>query len=1063
MSFIGAMLAGQYLTEKQKSAIEDLTEQINHENLTERINQYKEEIDSDSSALFEDLAEQQKSSANSSAETQTNNNLTAIKATSISRIFGEGKPIRFDVLYVYIKAGDYVAAGDTLINLKTDKYTIDMPAAAAGYVAEVCVEVGDEVSADDVICYVQSTQPDQSIEETILDSAPSGEETQEKKMSENTQPSQHKQANQQPSHFALQIYQQFEANQIQQADKTIRTLAKEQPLFYVGEDYLWDVKIGLLWRVVNRSNAEDYYKFSSRELSIKQLNSTAWRIPTYKQLQQFTQRSGNPWRQGNNYRLFNKYPWLCSYNNNVSATDLDYPEYHIVSSGYLIAVNSELVQYIPPFLRFCRDNHLTIRSVALKDPVINWQEMSFKDNFRHLDYQRCRLPELEDNWFTDVHQGLWEFYGLPESDLEQYGVRARNPEHDIQVGNVGIDFGTSSTVVAYSDEHNRAKLLRVGVDDFYSKPQPEHYENPTVLEFLDFENFLQAWQSMAYQPLVNWDDVRCAHEAQRNFRSNDSNTSVVSSVLGKIKQWALRQNDDYRLRITDQVHGVEHELSPLVLRNPVKGALLQVSENDVFDPIELYAWFLGLNINWRRRGIFLNYYMTFPVAYPKDVKEKILAAFRRGLMRSLPQSLAENSEVMARFSVEECATEPAAYIAVAMKAHQIEPTDEGIAYAVFDFGGGTTDFDFGYYRWADEAEEARGLEEVFEHLEGAGDKFLGGENLLENLAYLVFKHNLDLCREAKISFTRPLDAEDFAGSELLLEKTQAASTNTLMMMARLRAYWEKGEINSNGVERINLINRDGERVSCEMQLPIDELDEYLDNRIQTGIVSFFAAMKKAFQKELPSKVHVLLAGNSSRSRRVTDAFGLLPENADETAQVRFDFTQAAIEEIFGERCPEIMAYRPLTAELDDESAPTAKTGVALGILRICDGDKVKVINHTPSADTGEAGFRHYVGRTRRGKFLVSIHINDPYQEWKEIGVVSEKGIFNLFHTQSNLAFGNNMEEGHNELLNKKIVFPIQAALQKVFVRAVAPHKIELCTAQSADIIQGDNLQEYTLI
>lgn len=900
---------------------------------------------------------------------------------------------------------------------------------------------------------------------------------------ENMMSANQKHSDNQVLNFVQQVCQQFKSLKKIKIAESILALSKQQPLFRVGGKYLWDAQANLVWCVYNNKDLVDSRKVETALLDSKILNSNKWHIPTYQELTRFVRIQNNPWQQGKKFKLFNESYWLCDANKNdltdsrggafslkfrydnrkraILVSNLE-NDIFLEYDGYIIAVNRAIAPNVSTFINFCLENNLSIEHIGQGINLLD-VAFDFKSAFKNLDYQRCRLPKLEDLSFTDVEKGLWEFYGLPESELSKHNVRARNPERDIQAGNVGIDFGTSSTVVAYSDENNRAKLLRIGVDDFYSQPQPEHYENPTVLEFLDFPRFLEAWQSVAYQPLVNWDDVRCSHEAQRNFRQNDSNTKVVASVLGKIKQWALRQNNDYRVRITDQINGLEHELAPLVLRNPVKGAMLTVGENDAFDPIELYAWFLGLNINWRSRGIFLNYYMTFPVAYPKDVKEKILAAFRRGLMRSLPQSLAENSEVMARFSVEECATEPAAYVAVAMKAHGIQPTDEGVAYAVFDFGGGTTDFDFGYYRWANEAEEARGLEEVFEHLEGAGDKFLGGENLLENLAYRVFTHNLDLCRENKISFTRPLDADDFAGSEMLLEKTQAASTNTLMMMSRLRHYWEKGEINNSGIERIDLLNRNGERVACEMQLPVDDLDIYLDNRIASGIESFFAAMRKAFGAQMPQKVHVLLAGNSSRSKRVTDAFGLQPENASECFEVRWKNTQALIEKLFGENCPEIVTHAPLSAELGNESAPTAKTGVALGILRICDGDKVKVINRSPSADTGEAPFAHYVGRTRRGKFVVSINRSDAYHEWKEVGVVSEKGIFNLFHTQSNLAFGNNMDEGHSELFNKRITFPAQAAFQKVFVRAVAPHQIELCTAESADNIQNDNLQECHLI
>lgn len=83
-----------------------------------------------------------------------------------------------------------------------------------------------------------------------------------------------------------------------------------------------------------------------------------------------------------------------------------------------------------------------------------------------------------------------------------------------------------------------------------------------------------------------------------------------------------------RLRLTDQTHQ-EHELAPLSQRLDIKNSLDGGSTMTI-RPIELYAWFLGMAVNWRRRGLFLSYYMTFPVAYPKETKANILASFRRG-------------------------------------------------------------------------------------------------------------------------------------------------------------------------------------------------------------------------------------------------------------------------------------------------------------------------------------------------------------------------------------------------------------------------------------------------
>ena len=862
--------------------------------------------------------------------------------------------------------------------------------------------------------------------------------------------------------------------QINSEIQHITHLLGQSPFFWLDQQkFLVDTQAKLIWNA-NPAQANTRYSTSSPPAMPSFLGLSNWSLPTIEQIRAFSRHSANPLYQSN-YRLWEQRYWQALENHRPVGIDLDiFCKSTRRTDGCIITLNQTFQnQSFERFLFWAMENKFSISTLSepQKDLLVKlYDSDSLQALYENIDYNRCRLPKLDHHRFTDIHQGLWEFVGLPENLLLEQGVRARNPALDIRAGNIGIDFGTSSTVVAYEDENGRARLLRVGVDNFYAEAQPEHYENPTILEFFDFDAFLQAWQQNAYQPLVSWNDVHCSHEALCHLRNNKSDPKVVSAILGKIKQWALREAEDIRVRFSDFDHGKEHELAPLTLRNPVKGAKLTVNPQDPFDPIELYAWFLGLNINWRARGIFLKYYMTFPVAYPKEVKEKILSSFRRGLLRSLPEALSNNSEAMEQFEVIERASEPAAYVAAAMPAHKIEPTEEGVAYAVFDFGGGTTDFDFGYYRWATEQEEEAGIETVFEHFEAAGDKFLGGENLLENLAYRVFRHNLNICREKQISFTRPLDAEDFTGSEMLLEKTQAAYTNTLMLMSQLRSFWEQGSRENTGAIKMEFINRNGNKVDCDFTFPYDELQDYLERRISLGIENFLIAMKKAFGNQLPKQVHILLAGNSSRSRLVTDSFGLIPEPkeneaSDDIAQSRCDITKATIEMVFGDHCPEMIAHAPLAANKDNEAIPTAKTGVALGILRLCPGSSVKVINHATHTSNGEAPFSHYVGRIHRKKFQVGIHRNASYQEWHKIGVVVE-GVFNLFHTQSNLAHGGNMEEGHTELYKKRIDFAGNSNGHAVFARAIKPNVIELCTAPNQEAVtagQANNIKELALI
>ena len=720
-------------------------------------------------------------------------------------------------------------------------------------------------------------------------------------------------------------------------------------------------------------------------------------------------------------------------------------------------------------------------------------------------------------------------------------MRARNPADDLKDWNIAIDFGTSSTVVAY-DDNGQHKLLRIGVQDFWAKEEPADYENPTILEFIDLAALLEAWRRDAYRPGVLWDHVRCSHEALQRLRGNGKlDMRVVASLLAKLKQWALRECVDAPLRITDQAKGFEHELQPLTLRMPVKGQPLVVGPDDPFDPIELYAWFLGLTINWRGRGLFLRYYMTFPVAYPREVKDKILASFRRGLQRSLPATLV-SQPAFEDFAVEEISSEPAAYAAAALPLLYIEPNAEGVAYAVFDFGGGTTDFDFGRYRLPDASEEDEGWEAVFEHFGAAGDPFLGGENLLENLAYRTFRHTLELCRQHRIALTRPLNADDFPGSEMFLERTQAAQTNILMLMACLRPLWEQGRLpdTTTGIKKVDLLTRDGVEVACELEIPGEALTEYLETRIEQGVHNFLTALHKAFADQPPEQIHVLLAGNASRSQIVTRLFGLSeqakpsetlnvqqlswiksvitvlsnmfeshwsvnevievldgPIEKDETLKSlrqllselngaetvesairilseRFGYqppserTTAVVAryltELFGKSPPTIKAHPPLLIDPGDVYRPTAKTGVALGLLRLCPGGVVKVVNHAATASGGEAPFAFHVGRERLGRFQVGLHQGSPYGEWHELGAPRDR-VFNLYYSQLPRAQTGELRIGEPGLYKRRLDLSGELSGHKIFARAVGPDQLELCTAISRTSIadgQSENIRTLTL-
>lgn len=806
-----------------------------------------------------------------------------------------------------------------------------------------------------------------------------------------------------------------------------------------------------------------------------------WQLPTKDVLHQFAIDSANPFRVSQKFRLARENGvetpyWLTA--GGICDVDEGYWRVALDGQGCIFACNSHWQHLndasllsdmasrgwklisphgdtFPPrdheqnndlsietLLAFWVVNNQYLRATAQSSVILNPRDYWIDMQIMELDYTPCRLPKLDASQITDPEKGLWEFWGEDQSILKDFNYTARDPRRDVQHRAVAIDFGTSSTVVAMDTTSGARELLRIGVKDFYDEVKAKHFENPTVLECLDFTAFNNAWTANAYRPALNWDWMRAAHEAEDSFRKNPGDTTILSSILPRLKQWALRSNGTRRVRLTDR-QGYEMELPPHTERNPVRGQPLRMSADDPFDPIELYAWYLGMTINWRGRGLFLKYYLSFPVKYPREVKERILASFRRGLQRSLPDTLIKHHpQVLNDFEVTDLASEPAAYAAAALPHLGVEPTDEGVPYAVFDFGGGTTDFDYGLLRWATPDEEDQGYERVFEHLASEGDNFLGGENLLEHLVYESFKYNLPMLRDKRIQFTQPIDAQSFAGSESVLAPTQAAQTNTVILAAQLREFMERDEVDLISQIKLSLLDANGGKSDCELVLDTKALDDLLASRIRRGVEAFLAGLARLLP-ELPAgaPIHILLAGNGSRSRHIKALFDTDGQAWQELLTQAFGKDN---EDWDGE-VPQIVVHAPPPMDEKHPHAPTTKTGVALGLLRLMPGENTLLKNHLHTANNGQAPFSWFAGPLRHGRFKPVIAPNVPYGEWRELGPLQQGGVFNLYVSSSPRAH-NGLREGDAELRKHRVDLPAAPAGARVFARAVKPHVLELAAA-----------------
>jgi hypothetical protein len=206
---------------------------------------------------------------------------------------------------------------------------------------------------------------------------------------------------------------------------------------------------------------------------------------------------------------------------------------------------------------------------------------------------------------------------------------------------------------------------------------------------------------------------------------------------------------------------------------------------------------------------------------------------------------------------------------------------------------------------------------------------------------------------------------------------------------------------------------------------------------------------------------VLLAGNASRSGITQELFGLQKEKEgpDSTVLSAEDSLAPAIadllETLFGESPPRIVVHPPLPMVEDDPYRPTAKTGVALGLLRLCPGEPVRLVDHVVPQAGGDAPFGWYVGRLRHGKFQPGLLQGGTYRVWTEIGVLPDR-VFNMFYSSLPRAHTGEMTEGDG-LYMKRITFAGDPRGQKVFARIVGPARIELCTASSTP--QNDQTPE----
>ncbi|SOC09136.1 hypothetical protein SAMN05880501_105184 [Ureibacillus xyleni] len=676
------------------------------------------------------------------------------------------------------------------------------------------------------------------------------------------------------------------------------------------------------------------------------------------------------------------------------------------------------------------------------------------DKLLYCEKSRADIEPYDEKILSDPNRGHWDLWSYTASSNEieikvTDGWIARDPRTDIKEdGVIGIDFGTKSTVVVHQENSDYSLPMRIGVGNFSKQIEASHYENPTVIEFINLDRFLEQYELKKGRPNTLWEDVTVSHTAFNSLM--ESSSENYYTILSDLKQWAGDKKRQIRLK--------DKAGEDIVLPS-----FLDLSEDNV-NPIELYAYYIGLYINNQHNGIYLDYSLSFPVTYEKEVREKIIESFENGLKKSLPIAVLEDEEVMKKFRVISGASEPAAYAVCAMQEFGFEPEeDEPLFYGVFDFGGGTTDFDFGIWRAAESPKERR-FDFVIEHFGAGGDKYLGGENLLELMAFEVFKQNQEVLRNAQITFTLPPECQKFAGSEVLISDSQEAKLNTKQLMEQLRPLWERHEGYESkfdkGILKVTtLFDKTGvQKPNFELDVDREALESLIKARVEKGVRNYFDALQQALNNPLAEGVEdviILLAGNSSKADIVESLFEDYSESFKEKLGIElFVFPPLGTNQAY-----EMMEARGFTVERDTITRPTGKTGVAFGLVQSRKGGKIKVVDHNVVEDD-EVKFKYFIGSSKRGKFKVDIDRETPYNEWLLFIDAAEED-FELYYTSLPEATNNQLDI--SQVLRKKCRIDSVNEDAFVYLRKVSPTIIEYVVATEEGIQNATYSSDITTL
>jgi len=487
----------------------------------------------------------------------------------------------------------------------------------------------------------------------------------------------------------------------------------------------------------------------------------------------------------------------------------------------------------------------------------------------------------------DIGNEIYEF----EIDFE---IKMINPLFYLENMPAGVDFGTSSTCVAI----NKGRELVAFTDN---PKDIKDYENATSIIIFSWKKIYEQWinRNVTIPHFNRSDSSKHAEEVLENKNyykehynysnyikkelKEAPNSKTINAIISEIKLLPEKLEDDRNNK--DKFIPFDKEFKKVVELTDN----IEEENEETLNPIALYGYLIGRSLNTQiRHKIYFNYYLTMPVKFSSSQKQALISSLEYGIKRALPIWVREKVKVVEKYP------ESVALLGSAKKMKYFQLKDieeEAIPFGVFDFGGGTLDFAFGIYRKSVRDErailenEAR-YRDIVELFKIDGMEYVGGERIIERLAYVIYEHNKENMKDLEIPIIVPQGEEELNPyPQNLLSKSHIAKLNLKNISEKItrRYFIESAVDNSISVELFS-IHSDEETLEIELQIPEEKLYEKLYEILEKAVENFKYILIdtfKSYKKRLMefgyedfdvNQVKIFQAGNASKNRVLQEIF-----------------------------------------------------------------------------------------------------------------------------------------------------------------------------------------------